>query len=203
VESGDACGVRPRAPRARARVVAGWRTPQGWPRRRTGPALWATASGTCSRRDGAAAGSGAAAPAQEKRVAAPQPIGREVFGAQRRPRGGEGDRPRVGRMPRARRPQAPARVIAGCALAVAVPTRNWPDAGEGRREKRRCLRCASKGASRPCPRSRGMDAHRRDGRAAGPGPPQWPPRAEYSREAALHGSPARQNTRREIQRGSA
>ena len=58
-----------------ARVIAGWRTPQGWPRRRTGPALWATASGTSSRRDGAVAGSGAAAPAQENREAAPQPKG--------------------------------------------------------------------------------------------------------------------------------
>ena len=49
VESGDACGVQPRASCARARVVTGWRTPQGWPRRRTGPALWATASGVQPR----------------------------------------------------------------------------------------------------------------------------------------------------------
>jgi hypothetical protein len=59
-------------------------------------------------------------------------------------------------MPRARRPEATARVVAGCALAAAVPMRIRLDAGKGRRVKRRCLRCAAKGVLRPCPCSHGM-----------------------------------------------
>jgi hypothetical protein len=65
VGSGDACGVPPRASCARARVVTGWRTPQGWPRRRTGPALWATASGV-QPRSGVTGISGAAEYAPKK-----------------------------------------------------------------------------------------------------------------------------------------
>jgi hypothetical protein len=55
----------PRASCARARVVTGWRTPQGWPRRRTGPALWATASGV-QPRSGVTGISGAAEYAPKK-----------------------------------------------------------------------------------------------------------------------------------------
>ena len=167
VKSGDACGARPRAPCARARVIAGWRTPQGWPRRRTGPALWATASGTRSRRDGAAAGSGAAAPAIEKLRSGPPSGAREVSAPARRLAVQRGD----GRA--AAEASGPGRGRTGEAgacggLTRTHPGRIGPDAGE-----------AGNGAAG---RARATAEERRGGaveraRAAAEcpaGPPQWP-----------------------------
>ena len=77
-------------------------------------------------------------------------------GARWRPRAGGGRRPRDKRLPRARMAVGLCPCNHGMRAGGRRLARIRPDAGKGRRGKRRCLRCAAKGVLRPCPCSHGM-----------------------------------------------